>query len=223
MKLSRNSARAPSADWKAESDFDNFGNQTRNADYGIVENGDRSAFNDERISTTEYAINTNAWIIHEPMRARVNQTRTAPSSRGPRFYYDDETFSGNNLGQITLGNLTMKREWKDPANASAFINSARTKYDTYGNPITILDPLASAPGGGADFSKGHAREIAYDTRFHTFPVVETIYVGNGSAPLVFQAAYDEGFGTVTSSTDFNTNTTAYGYDTFARLTSIVQP
>src|SRR5262249_18014197 len=43
---------------ESESFYDNFGNQTTNADYGIVENGDRSAFNDERITTTEYAINT---------------------------------------------------------------------------------------------------------------------------------------------------------------------
>jgi RHS repeat-associated protein len=207
---------------ESETDYDNFGNQTRSADYGIVENGDRSAFNDERITTTEYAINTNAWIIHEPKRSQVMDENGAVISRA-EFYYDDETFSGNNLGQITLGNLTMKREWKDPANASAFIISARTKYDAYGNPIAILDPLAEAPGGAANFGKGHGREIAYDTRFHTFPVTETIHLGGGSAPLIFQASYDEGFGTVTSSTDFNANTTAYGYDTFARLTSIVRP
>ena len=54
-----------------------------------------------------------------------------------------------------------------------------------------------------DFTKGHAREIAYDPDFHAYPITETIHIGDGSEPLVFQAAYDEGFGTVNSSTDFN--------------------
>ena len=33
----------------------------------------------------------------------------------------------------------------------------------------------------------------------------------------FHATYDEGLGTVVASTDFNTNTTTYGYDIFGRL------
>ncbi|MEI7935495.1 MAG: toxin TcdB middle/N-terminal domain-containing protein [Verrucomicrobiota bacterium] len=203
---------------ESEMDFDNYGNQTRQADYGIVVNGDRSAFNDERITTTEYAVNTNAWILRIPCRQEIKDENGAVISRS-QYFYDDETFSGSNPCLVTIGNLTLKREWKDPANAGAFIQSARTKYDSYGNPTTILDPLADAAG----FAVGHAREIAYDTRFHTYPVTETIHLGSGSTPLIFQASYDEGFGTVVSSTDFNTNTTTYSYDTFARLISIVKP
>lgn len=204
--------------------YDRFGNKTREADYGIVTNDDRSAFNDQRITTTEYAINTNAWILHLPARQEVTDENGIAVSRTD-FFYDDETFAGDNRGLVTLGNLTMKRDWVWPGSQTntATIAAARTKYDGYGNPIVILDPLAAAPGGAVNFTNGHAREIAYDTRFHTFPITETIHLGDDNAPLVFQAAYDEGFGTVTSSTDFNGNQTAYGYDAFARLTSIVKP
>ena len=45
----------------------------------------------------------------------------------------------------------------------------------------------------------------------------SIHIGGGSQPLVYQAFYDEGFGTLTACSDFNTNVTAYGYDAFARL------
>ena len=203
---------------ESEIDFDLFGNQTRQADFGIVEGGNRAAFNDERITTTEYAINTNAWILRTPVRQETKDENGVVISLA-EFFYDDETFSGNNWGLVTIGNLTMNREWKDPANAVAFIQSTRTKYDFHGNPTTILDPFANV----ASVAAGHAREIAYDTRFHTFPITETIHLGSGKAPLVFQASYDEAFGTVTSSTDFNANTTTYSYDTFARLTSIVKP
>jgi YD repeat-containing protein len=207
-----------------ESDFayDNYGNETTNADYGIVVNGDRSAFNDERITVTEYALNTNAWILHRPARQEVQNLNGAVISQ-MEYYYDDESFSGNNLGQVTIGNLTLTRAWIDPANAAAYVQASRAQYDAYGNAVTLLDPLAAASAGAADFTQGHARQIAYDAQFHSYPVQETIHVGNGSADLVFQAGYDQGFGSTTSTVDFNQNQTSYAYDAFARLVSVVKP
>src|SRR5262249_48370699 len=122
-----------------------------------------------------------------------------------------------------IGNLTLRREWISPSNSTAYISAARSKYDSYGNPVVLLDPLAVAPSGAVDFAQGHSRELAYDPDFHTYPTMETIHVGSGSQPLLFQAAYDEGFGTAISSVDFNTNQTIYSYDTFARVSSIVKP
>jgi RHS repeat-associated protein len=205
-----------------EFDFDNFGNSTLEANYGIVQDGDRYAFNDERVTSSEYAINTNTWILSTPMRTEVKDQHGSIISRA-EFYYDDETFSGNNLGFVSLGNLTMKREWAWPATNNSFINSLRNKHDTYGNTIALFDPLASGAGGAVDFGKGHAREITYDSLLHTFPITETIHLGNGKAPLFFQANYDLGLGVVTNSADFNTNITIYAFDTFARLLSLVKP
>lgn len=206
---------------ESEVAFDRFGNQTTNLNYGVVTNGNRQAFDDERIVTTEFAYNTNAWIVRLPKRTEVKDENGVVISRTECFY-DDETFSGGNLGSVTIGNLTMKREWVDPI-ANKFITSMRAKYDSFGNVAAALDPLAVAPGGAIDLSKGHVRELTYDPRFHSYPVTETVHVGGGSANLVFQAVYDEGFGTVTASTDFNGNQTFFGYDTFARLTSITRP
>jgi RHS repeat-associated protein len=208
---------------ESEFAYDNYGNETTNADYGIVVNGDLSAFNDERIVTTTFALNLDAWIIHHPSRQETSDLAGDVISRTD-YFYDDETFSGNNPGQVTVGNLTLKREWIDPSEAAAYVQSARTKFDPYGNPVTLIDPLGSAAGGAVDFSKGHARQIGYDGLFNAYPTTETIYLGAGAAgPLVFSADYDPGFGTVAASYDFNTNQTTYGYDEFARLISIVKP
>jgi hypothetical protein len=100
----------------------------------------------------------------------------------------------------------------------------RTKYDSYGNPSRILDPLAVAPGGIRGFLEGHAREIAYDSRGSTptqspRPSISATARHRSSS----RPAYDEGFGTVASRPPTSTATTAYGYDTFARLTGIVKP
>jgi RHS repeat-associated protein len=207
---------------ESESFFDSYGNQTTNADYGIVENGDRSAFDDERVITTEFALNTNLWIVRLPARQEVKDENGAVISRIEN-YYDDETFSGNNPGSVATGNLTLRRAWIDPVNAAAFVKVSRAKFDSYGNAIALLDPLFSAPGGTIDFTQGHSRQITYDSRFHAYPVNETIHVGLGTDPLVAQAAYDEGLATTLSSTDFNTNTTSYGYDSLGRLASVVKP
>jgi RHS repeat-associated protein len=213
---------------ETEMEYDRFGNVTANRNFGIVENGDRSAFDDERFTRTDYAINTNAWILRAVARMMVSdETGTNVISRSESFY-DDPTFSGSNFGQVTRGDLTLKLDWSHPATLGSPTNpppirSARTRYDTYGNPVLILDPLAEPKTGDPDLSKGHARELAYDPRFHAFPEREVIHLGEGKEPLVFQAKYDEGFGTVLESTDFNGNATRYGYDVFGRLTSIVRP
>ena len=205
-----------------EYDYDDFGNPTCEANDGIVTGDDPSYADDERLTATDYAVNTNAWILRLPARQEIRDEHGEVLSR-TEFFYDDETHSGENPGIAVRGNLTLKREWLSPSSSPATLASVRTRYDAYGNPVAVLDPLASAPGGAADFNQGHARQIAYDTQLHTHPVTETIHLGQGSAPLVFQASYDNGLGTVTRSTDFNTNSTTYGYDTFARLSTIVKP
>lgn len=205
-----------------EFSFDNYGNQTRLADYGIVEKGDRSAFHDERITTTEYAVNTDLWLLRFPARQKIQDLSGGVVSR-IEHYYDDETFSGNNLGAVTVGNLTLTRAWIDPLSEPAYIASTRSKFDVYGNAIVLLDPLAKDSGGAADFTKGHAREIAYDPALHTYPIQETIHIGNGRGDLIFHGTNDAGFGTTTRSLDFNQNPTTCGYDAFGRLVQMIKP
>ncbi len=202
-----------------ESAYDDYGNITRTADYGIVDDHNRSAFDDERITVTEFALNTTNWILHAPMRQVVQDENGQIISRSESFY-DDETFSGNNAGHVTAGLLTLRRDWYSPASATGRVNSVRMKYDPFGNPIMTLDPLASGSGAPAS---GHSRELSYDLALHTFPESETIHIGDGRAPLVARASYDPGLATVLSSTDFNGNSTLYRQDALGRLTTIVQP
>jgi RHS repeat-associated protein len=204
---------------ETESEYDNYGNLIRFANYGIVEGTNRAAFNDERITTTEFALNLSGWLIRQPKRQEIQDENGAVISRSESFY-DDESFSGNNFGEVTIGNLTLRREWITPSNPSAFIKATRTKYDVHGNPIALFDPLSDGKGNAGE---GHYRELTYDGGFHSYPTRETIHVGGGKPDLAFQAAYDEGLGTVTSSTDFNGNTTAFGYDALGRLIRIIKP
>jgi len=58
---------------ESEQEFDNYGNQILHTDYGIVEKGDRNAFDDERIIATEYALNLDAWIIRHTKRQETRK------------------------------------------------------------------------------------------------------------------------------------------------------
>ncbi|MFH0909407.1 MAG: SpvB/TcaC N-terminal domain-containing protein [bacterium] len=207
---------------ESASAYDDYGNQTWSADYGIVSNGNRLAFEDERFTTNRYAVNLDQWILRAPMRSEIMDGSGHVAARTEN-YYDDETFSGANLGVVTTGDLTMTRAWIDPDNPTAYVATVRSKYDAYGNLTHILDPLASAAGGIPDPDAGHYRELVYDSTFHAWPEHEIIHVGGGKTPLTIRAGYDKGFGVIVSSVDPNGHTTTYGYDAFGRPVNVLRP
>jgi RHS repeat-associated protein len=220
---------------QSEVQYDTYGNQTVSVNYGLVLGNDLSYQDDEQVTINEYAINTDKWILRALARQELmdevaysswlgNGTITAGKivARTETFY-DDETFAGTNFGMVTIGNATMIRKWTDTDSPSAFVTASRAFYDDYGNPVQLLDPLADAPGGVINTAKGHFRTVDYDARFQTYPVAETIHLEDDKAALQVQATYDEGFGTLLTSQDFNGNITTCGYDTFSRLVNIVRP
>ncbi len=207
---------------EVEMDFDDYGNQIAERDYGIVVDGDRSAFDDERITLSEFALNLTDWIVAYVSQIEIQDAAGRVYSRS-RFYYDDPTFSGSNLGQVTRGDLTLKHEWIDPDDPMAFVATERRLYDAYGNVIALLDPLASAPAGVPQPAGGHYSENAYDAAFRTFPVRETLHVGGGGPPLVAEATFDPGLAVLLSSKEFNGHVTRYRYDGLGRLTALIKP
>jgi len=60
-------------------------------------------------------------LLRYPCRQEIMDESNAIISR-VESYYDDETFSGNNLGSVTVGNVTLKKEWIEPAKALSYIN-----------------------------------------------------------------------------------------------------
>ncbi|MBN2505496.1 MAG: VCBS repeat-containing protein, partial [Verrucomicrobia bacterium] len=207
---------------ESEFEYDRYGNLTREADYGIVEGEDRSAFDDERVATYQFALNLDHWIVRSPCRKEIRDEHGAVLSR-TEDYYDDETFSGANPGQVEVGNPTLRREWVAAADPGAWVASRRTRYDAWGNPILMLDPLAAAPGGTLVSLEGHYREVLYDPHFQTHPVEEVTHLGHDQPPLRFEADYDTGFGRLTRARDYNGHDILYSYDAFGRLASVVRP
>lgn len=202
--------------------YDDYGNLIVHQELGIIDGDSPALPENQRFTATTFALNTNAWIIRTPSRMELSDGHRIVLSRVEN-YYDDPSFSGTNWGAVTVGNLTMRREWTNAAITGGYITSLRRKYDILGNPTLFLDPLALTPGGSPSPAVGHYREIRYDSILFTYPVSETIHVGNSHSDLIYRAAYDVGLGTVTNSIDFNGNQTTFAYDTFGRLVSLVRP
>ena len=197
-----------SASWDFE--HDDFGNPTRVFEHGRLDSG----WEDERITettyTSSYSDGLDTWILN-----RVVQ-RTTLDPVGNRIAAERRYYDGSGaLGAISAGNPTRVERWIE---GSRWLDSERKDYDPFGNVTAIYD------GEFRKRSAGHFREVHYDTEFTTYPVREVVHTGSVVVPrLEMRATYDNGFGTVTSHTDFSGNLTTYMYDPFARLIGIVKP
>lgn len=203
---------------ESETEYDDFGNVIASREWGIVEGGNRLAGNDERILLKQFAYDTNRWMLRFPVREELSDASGKVISRTDTFY-DDETFSGANAGQLTEGNRTLGMTWYDLSRPDGFVRSMRSKYDSYGNLVLLLDPL----GDPAHPEKGHSREFTHDDRFHQYGVREVQHVGGGHPDLVITARFDEGFGLTTQVTDANGQVSRKGYDAFGRTLWAMEP
>jgi RHS repeat-associated protein len=197
---------APALQTLKTMDYDDYGNQILEADFGI----DGGDYDDERVTTTTYAHGGNAlslWVIDKPETTSVTDEAGAFVSKKTHFYDGNplEGIQGEIQNRALLHRII---EYIDPNQS---IQAIRRRYDEYGNVTETQDPV------------GDVRRIAWDPVFQTYAVREAIVVGGGSPDLILNAEYDYGFGVVTKAIDFNDNITTYGYDSFARLVKIVRP
>jgi len=214
------------------------------------------------ILTRGSAGSINRWILDRETSQRL-ESGSGEFVNETRYFYDGPPFVGlpsNELGARALLTRVQRRvrdsaasfvpiqmvpstdnqltQMSVPGNSltgSEWIDSERRAYDSYGNAITFLDPLATlTTTGSPDSIVGHYRVLEYDVIFHTSPTKESIFPGMNHAPIDFAASYERtetpnssavplGFDTITQSIDPNGNTTDYLYDSFARLTAVVRP
>jgi len=193
-----------------EYEYDDYGNQTLLADHGRS----GGTWDDERFTRTTYSSSSaqglSRWIVSLPVNQKITDENGLQVAE-TKYIYDDSGAPGT----VSKGNLTSLMRSVD-AGGSSFVSEGK-RYDVYGNPTSIIDPLGSGPGSP------NSRTIGYDSQIHTYPSAEIVHVGGDSGDLSASASYDVGLGTVSSSADFNGNTTSYGHDTFGRLTAIIKP
>nr|WP_269783473.1 toxin TcdB middle/N-terminal domain-containing protein [Marinibactrum halimedae] len=194
-------------------EYDDYGNTLRVEEKGRLDAG----WDDERTTiiqySSSYASGLERWLLNLPVETQVLDSQ-GKLVKKTQFFYDDESFSGTNLGEFKRGLLTLQKEWVQPDISDKTIAIQRQRYDQFGNVVAVYDPLwGQAPG--------HWMEVTYDNYYKTFPVTETI--DTGALRLTASATYDTGFGQVLSSIDFNGQATSFEYDALGRLKKMVKP
>ncbi|MEZ4864233.1 MAG: toxin TcdB middle/N-terminal domain-containing protein [Caldilineaceae bacterium] len=192
---------------------DDYGNQTQQLNFGKVcgdtANPDVTCGDDEILTYTDFIYDTARYRFDRAMR--IYQTDAAGNVvSDQRLYYDGDDYIGLPLGQLTRGDLSRQEESLGPNGNGRFIPTKRQRFDAFGNAIGVMD------------ANGQVITVEYDALMHTFPVVERMNLDDGKS-LVFAATYHYGFGKVSAATDYNGHPLTYVYDTFGRLSKIVQP
>lgn len=208
---------------ETEYEYDEFNNQTLEANYGIVEAGDRSAFDDETITRSIWTWNCLDWIVVDLAREDVEDYAGNLISRH-EIYYDNETFLDDRFRFAIYSGNTRELMWPDPSNLDEFVEMTRIKYDLSGNFGTIIDGLAVCDEEGTpDDNLGHYQVDDYEDQFQAYIEKSTLHIGDGKADLVAEYDWDYGFGTPVAARDFSGQETRYKYDVFGRLIAIIRP
>jgi len=105
--------------------YDNYSNVIEKISYGNI-----NISGDEKYENYSYAYNISEWILD-----KVNQYILSDSSfnklKQTKYFYD-----GNELGFVSIGDLTKTEEWLEGSNPIT-----RFSYDDYGNLIYQIGPL----------------------------------------------------------------------------------
>jgi len=104
------------------------------------------------------ALNLTKWMVRLPKRQVIQDENGAAISRSESFY-DDETFSGNNLGGVDKGNLTLRRDWIDPASATGNGSSSRRPARVSDRTRSSALPATTPSGARASWPR-RARTIS---------------------------------------------------------------
>ena len=231
-------ARTPIVTRKAYA-YDDYGNTIREEEYGIISTN-RGNYHDKRFEHFTYAMGGMAlqnWTLRLLAESLVTDDKGVFVNRS-RSYYDGEPYVGLPLGEVGARALMHRTERfvngdiavpaleaisdqpGDPRlPVGKSVIESRGSFDTSGNQVSWLDPLAVLPS----LATGHARSVVFDPVFNSLAVEEHDIVGNGDQDLVQTAEYDYGFSKLIRNVDANGQVGTYHYDQFARITSVVTP
>lgn len=194
-----------------EYQHDDYGNLIYRHEFGRLDN----VFNDERKTLWRYSAENSTslvnWQLHKPVEKIVKNADGVIASK-EQWFYDDESFSANNLGSVKEGNLTAHQQWVKPNSSNKTIFTKRQRYDQYGNAVEFFSPLYGE-------QPGHHVTIKYLNGL--YPIQESLHLGGQS--LVAKAEYDTTLGVMTQFEDFNQQKTTLQYDGLGRVTDIIAP
>jgi len=185
--------------------YDVYGNVIQEKDLGDVNDA-----TDDKTISTEYSANTSAYLVGYPIHKKIVKADGTTVVSESWFTYDNNS---NYTQNPSIGLMTKSESWLNGGN-DPILSMA---YDAYGNLTDQYDALWNATGG----SQGNHLHKIYDSTYHQFPSFVT--QGAGSFNFTDAYSFDPGTGQMLSHLDVNQSSTTYQYDTFGRLSMVINP
>jgi RHS repeat-associated protein len=230
-----------------ETEFDGYGNATRELDKGVVSIGGGacgpcpsggafgvpcgdSCLGDEAYTDTDYVSPEDTggrWLIHKPFRQRLYGREASEDYAETLTYYDGEPFEGLPLGQLSIGDVTLVTRRVNFAGDR--IESERHRYDEHGHAVESISPNGSIEGST------HRELVTYDSDGLSIVQRELLLADSAGVPYSLRRVYgyDPLWNKVNSATEFilveggaettPRNVHQFAYDAFGRLITMVKP
>ncbi|MEM9103003.1 MAG: SpvB/TcaC N-terminal domain-containing protein [Pseudomonadota bacterium] len=201
--------------------YDNYGNTISIIESGLENFQEEKVFNDDqrrtqRRYTAEFQMGKQNWMVNLPVE-EIHFDADDKRISHQQFFYDDESFSGTNLGDVSRGNLTLKRSWVYPEDNDKTIDVERRHFDRFGNVTDTYGPLWGK-------SPGHHIHSIYDSVYKTFEVERIRKIGASDERILKESAtYDVLLGSMLTHIGYNGELSQYGYDGLGRLLWVVKP
>ena len=185
--------------------YDDYGNVTQ-----VTHSGDANIDGDEVRARTEFAVNTERWLVNKPSRSIVEDKHAGAwsTARETLTYYDDGAH-----GPVGRGNATRVDTWLGEGDYA----TTTAGHDVYGNVVWTRDANANASAEWPVNSAGHTTDTRYDARFHTVVVEQ-----RNAMDHVTQVEYDAQLRPIVA-VDANGQRTHMAYDALGRAVSVTKP
>ena len=185
--------------------YDDYGNVTE-----ITDSGDVTIGGDEVRTRTEYAANTDLYIMNRASRHVVEDKEAGAWTRARETvtYYD-----GTTHGSVGQGNVSRVDAWQ----SDDHYVTTTFGHDVHGNVVWTRDANANSVDDWVVNGSGHTATTVFDSVFHTVPTEQ-----RNALDHVTRIEYDALL-RPTVTTDTNGHTTTTGYDAHGRVISLMRP
>ncbi|MBP2320389.1 RHS repeat-associated protein [Kibdelosporangium banguiense] len=190
---------------RTETTYDDLGLLTK-----VNDLGDPGTAADDRCAHTEYARNTDAWLMNLAGHVWVDSVHCGAAAEYPRDALSDNKTTYDARGNVVKTEIAKER----PAAGPVYLTAGTSVYDAHGRVKSSADAL------------GRTTKTAYTPEVGG-PVTKTVVTSPGTdavpAGLVTTTTFDPAWGLPTQSSDPNSRKTETQYDALGRVTAVWTP